>query len=70
VISTHNQLLSTAIRNEVKNFRAYYVYRDENDYTNIAELDMDKMAKDLITFEDIMSRNPNNVLREYVLKRL
>jgi hypothetical protein len=70
VISTHNPLLPTALRDEVKNFRAYYVYRDENGYTNIAELDMDKMAKDLITFEDIMSRNPNDVLREYVLKRL
>jgi hypothetical protein len=46
------------------------VYRDENGYTNIAELDMDKMAKDLITFEDIMSKNPVDVLREYVLKRL
>jgi len=70
VISTHNPLLATALRDEVKNFKAYYVYRDENGYTNIAELDMDKMAKDLITFEDIMSKNPNDVLREYVLKRL
>jgi len=28
-------------RDEVKNFKAYYVYRDENGYTNIAELNMD-----------------------------
>ena len=52
----------------VKNFRVYYVYRDENGYTNIAELDMDKMVKDLITFEDIMSKNPVDVLKEYTLK--
>jgi len=70
VISSYNPLLSTAIGDEVKNFRAYYVYRDENGYTNIAELDMDKMVKDLITFEDIMSKNPVDVLKEYVLKRL
>jgi len=44
------------------------VYRDENGYTNIAELDMDKMVKDLITFEDIMSKNPVDVLKEYTLK--
>ncbi len=69
VISTHNPLLPTALRDEIENFKAYYVYRDESGYTNVAELDMDKMARDLITFEDIMSRNPNDVLREYVLKR-
>jgi len=68
VISSYNPLLPTAIQDEVKNFRAYYVYRDENGYTNIAELDMDKMAKDLITFEDIMSKNPVDVLKEYTLK--
>jgi predicted ATPase len=41
VISTHNPSLPTALRDEVKNFKAYYVYRDENGYTNIAELNMD-----------------------------
>ena len=62
VITTHNPILVSLLRDKL-NVALYYVYRGDGGLTEVAELDKDKMAEELVTAEDIIFMKPKEVLR-------
>ena len=69
IITTHNPILVSALWDRVKDVKTYYVMRDKLGSTNIAEIDIDKLAKELITSEDLLFMSPSEVLQKYAAKR-
>jgi hypothetical protein len=61
VITTHNPFLVSLLRDKL-NVTLYYVYRGDRGLTEVAELDKDKMAEELVTSEDILFMKPREVL--------
>ncbi len=62
VITTHNPFLVSLLRDKL-NVTLYYVYRGDGGLTEVAELDKDKLAEELVTSEDILFMKPSEVLR-------
>jgi predicted ATPase len=62
VITTHNPFLVSLLRDKL-NVTLYYVYRGDGGLTEVAELDKDKLAEELITSADILFMKPREVLR-------
>jgi hypothetical protein len=62
VITTHNPILVSLLRDKL-NTALYYVYRGDGGLTEVAELDKDKLAEELVTAEDIIFMKPREVLR-------
>jgi hypothetical protein len=62
VITTHSPILVSLLRDKL-NIALYYVHRGDGGLTEVAELDMDKMAEELVTAEDIIFMKPREVLR-------
>ena len=68
VVSTHNPLFVSRLQDCVKNLRTYYVYRGVDGSTSACMLDVDKMAKDLATMEDVLLGPPSEVLGKYAVE--
>jgi predicted ATPase len=62
VITTHNPILVSLLRDKL-NVTLYYIYRGDGGLTEVAELDKDKLAEELVTSEDILFMKPREVLR-------
>ncbi len=62
VITTHNPILVSLLRDKL-NVTLYYVYRGDGGFTEVAELDKDTLAEELVTSEDILFMKPSEVLR-------
>jgi predicted ATPase len=62
VITTHNPILVSLLRDKL-NVTLYYVYRGDGGLTEVAELDKDKLAEELVTSADILFMKPREVLR-------
>jgi len=62
VISTYNPILVSMLRDKF-DATLYYVYRGDRGFTEVAELDKDKLAEELTTSEDILFMRPHEVLR-------
>ena len=62
VISTHSPLLVSLLRDKV-DVTLYYVYRGEGGLTEVAELDKDKLAQELVTSLDLLLMKPREALR-------
>ena len=62
VITTHNPVLASLLRDRLE-VALYYVYRGCTGLTEVAELDKDKMAEELVTSEDVLFMKPREVLR-------
>ncbi|AKT35680.1 AAA domain [Pyrobaculum sp. WP30] len=62
VITTHNPILVSLLRDRL-DVTLYYVYRGDGGLTEVAELDKDKLAEELVTSEDILFMKPREVLR-------
>jgi len=62
VISTHNPILVSLLRDKV-DVTLYYIYRGERGLTEVAELDKDKLAQELVTSLDLLFMKPREVLR-------
>ncbi len=62
VITTHNPILASLLRDKLK-VTLYYVYRGDGGLTEVAELDRDKLAEELITSTEILFMKPGEVLR-------
>jgi len=60
VITTHNPILVSLLRDKL-NVTLYYVYRGDEGYTEVAELNKDKLAEELVTSEDILFMKPRDV---------
>jgi hypothetical protein len=67
LVTTHNPLFASLLADRVKNARVFYVYRCLGGSTCIGELDVGKMAEDLVGFEDILLKPPSEVLEKYVV---
>jgi len=65
VVTTHNPLFLSLLQDRVKNVRTYYVYRLKGGSTFVKELDVERMAKELVTSEDILFKSPSEVLKKY-----
>jgi len=61
VITTHNPILVSLLRDRL-DITLYYVYRGDGGLTEVAELDKDKLAEELVTSEDILFMKPSEVL--------
>jgi hypothetical protein len=68
VVSTHNPLFVSRLQDCVKNLRTYYVYRGVDGSTSACMLDVDKMARDLATMEDVLLGPPPEVLKRYAVE--
>jgi predicted ATPase len=68
IISTHNPILISRLWDYVKNVKTYYVYRNSIGFTSVRELDIEKMAEDLKTTEDILIESPSEILEKYTLE--
>jgi len=62
VVTTHNPILVSLLRDRL-DVTLYYVYRGDGGLTEVAELDKDKLAEELVTSADILFMKPREVLR-------
>ncbi|ACB40037.1 AAA family ATPase [Pyrobaculum neutrophilum] len=65
VLATHNPLLVSALWDRAAGVKTYYIHRDKHGATTAAEIDIEKMAQDLATAEDIMLTPPAEILAKY-----
>jgi len=68
VIATHNPLLVSILWDKVKNAKTYYVARDESGFTRSWEIDVEALAKDLKTAEEVLFMPPREVIEKYTVK--
>jgi len=68
VVTTHNPLFASLLCDKVKETKLYYTYRCKDGSTCIRELDIDKMAKELVSIEDILFKPPSEVLEKYAIE--
>jgi len=61
-VTTHSPILVSMLRDRL-DVALYYVYRGCTGLTEVAELDEDAMAEELITAEDVLFMKPREVLR-------
>jgi hypothetical protein len=67
VISTHNPLLVSLLWDRVKNVETYYVYRDAGGSTRAVKLDVDKMAGDMVTSDELLLLPPHEIVKKYAV---
>ena len=68
VITTHNPILVSALWDKVKKVRTYYVYRDERGSTRVHEIDVEKLAEEMKTVEELLFMSPRDVLSKFVIR--
>lgn len=68
VIATHNPLLISRLWDVVSDVRTYYTYRDRMGSTNIREVDLEKLARDLRTSDELLYMPAREVLENYTVK--
>ena len=69
VITTHNPILVSALWDKVKETRTYYVYRDRKGSTRACEIDIEKLAKEMKTVEELLFMTPKDVLSKFTIRR-
>jgi hypothetical protein len=67
LVTTHNPLFASLLSDRVENTRVFYVYRCPGGSTCAKELDIGKMAEDVVGFEDILRKPPSEVLEKYAV---
>jgi hypothetical protein len=67
LVTTHNPLFASLLADRVKNVKVFYVYRCLGGSTCVREIDVGKMAEDLVGFEDVLFKPPSEVLEKYVV---
>jgi hypothetical protein len=67
VISTHNPLLVSLLWDRVKDVETYYVYRDAGGSTRAVKLDVDKMARDMVTSDELLLLPPHEIVKKYAV---
>lgn len=68
VIATHNPLLISRLWDVVGDVKTYYTYRDRMGSTNIREIDLEKLARDLKTSDELLYMPAREVLKNYTVK--
>ena len=67
VVTTHNPILVSALWDKVKKVRTYYVYRDTRGSTRAHEIDVEKLAEEMKTVEELLFMSPRDVLNKFVI---
>ncbi|RLE48601.1 MAG: ATP-binding protein [Candidatus Methanomethylicota archaeon] len=67
IMTTHNPLFVSRIWDRASDIKTYYVYRNSEGTTCAMELDVDKLAKELKTIEEILYMMPNEVIQQYLI---
>ena len=67
IISTHNPLLVSLLWDRVKDVETYYVYRDAGGSTRAVKLDVDKMAGDMVTSDELLLLPPHEIVKKYAV---
>jgi hypothetical protein len=67
VLSTHNPLFVSLLWDRIREVETHYVYRDAEGFTRATKLDMEKMAKDIVTSEELLLMPPSDVVRKYAV---
>jgi energy-coupling factor transporter ATP-binding protein EcfA2 len=68
IITTHNPLFASKLCDKIKNLKIYYVHRNYEGFTDVKELDIEKLAEDVVSIEEIMFKNPSEILRKYAVE--
>jgi len=67
VVATHNPLLVSMLWDKVKELKTYYVAREpKKGSTKVFEIDVEKLAEDLKTSEELLLMPPHEVISKYV----
>jgi len=67
IVATHNPLLISMLWDRVKDLKTYYVARDpETGSTKVFEIDVEKLAEDLETPEELLLMTQHEVASKYV----
>lgn len=69
IVSTHNPIFASMLGDKVENARFYYVFRDERGSTSVSELDVQALAEDLKSIEDVMMMSPSEVTSKYAIAK-
>jgi len=70
VVATHNPLLVSMLWDRVKELKTYYVAREpKSGRTEVYEIDVEKLAEDLKTSEELLLMPPRKVISKYVVQR-
>jgi len=68
VIATHNPLLMSMLWDRVKDLKTYYVARDlKKGFTRVFEINVEKLAEDLKTSEELLLMTPLEVISKYAV---
>ena len=62
-------MLVSRLWDKFKEVKTYYVYRDDKGSTRVTELDVSKLAKELVTSEDILLSSPTEVVEKYAVRK-
>ena len=63
IVSTHNPIFASMLGDKVENARFYYVFRGKHGSTSVLEIDVQALARDLKTIEDVMMMSPSDVTK-------
>jgi len=63
VLTTHNPLLVSKLGDAFKDLMVYYVFRGEDGSSSFVEVNVEKMAENLIGSEDLLLLDPEEVLK-------
>jgi len=67
VIATHNPLLVSMMWDRVKDVKTYYVARDVSGYTSSWEINVEALAKELKTVDEVLFMPPREVIEKYTV---
>ena len=65
VVTTHNPLLVSALWDKVKDVKTYYVVRDSYGATKATEIDVERLAKDALTAQELLLMPPRKAVEKY-----
>jgi hypothetical protein len=66
IIATHNPILVSMLWDKIREVKTYYVARDAHGSTKVWEVNIERLAKELKTAEDLLSMPPREILSEYI----
>lgn len=66
VVSTHNPILVSLLWDKISDLKTYYILRGKDGSTKAFDVNIEKLAKDFITSEELLIMSPAKILSRYV----
>ncbi len=67
VLTIHNPLLLSKLWDYARNIVTYYVYRDYSGSTHVVAVDVEKLAEELVTSDELLYMHPRRVIEKYAV---